>query len=83
MIAYPEDLLKAGLFLLSLINGTFECNSPTGYAQNNTVHKMNNSESGKCIYDEAFYERYAEYVRDAVSLHSPTLHEGKTIDEMQ
>ena len=83
MIAYPEDLLKAGLFLLSLINGTFLYNSPTGYAQNNTVHKMDNSESGKCIYDEAFYERYAEYVRDAVSLHSPTLHEGKTIDEMQ
>lgn len=83
MIAYPEDLLKAGLFLLSLLNGTFLYNSPTGYAQNNTVHKMNNSESGKCIYDEDFYERYAEYVRDAVSLHSPTLHEGKTIDEMQ
>ena len=122
MIAYPEDLLKVGTFLLSLINGTFEYNSPTGYAQNNTVRKMNknknsndndvddnnddvvdgdiddkdknginpkhenacnNSESIKYIYDEAFYERYAEYVRDAVSLHSPTLHEGKTIDEMQ
>lgn len=119
MIAYPEDLLKAGLFLLSLINGTFEYHSPTGCAQNNTVRKMNknsndndvddnddvvdgdiddkdkngsnpkhenacnNSESGKCIYDEAFYERYAEYVREAVSLHSPTLHEGKTVDEMQ
>ena len=97
MIAYPEDLLKVGTFLLSLINGTFECNSPTGYAQNNTVRKMNknsndndvddnnddvvdgdigdkdkngsnpkhenacnNSESIKYIYDEAFYERYAE-----------------------
>ena len=108
MIAYPEDLLKAGLFLLSLINGTFEYHSPTGFTPDNTAHKKdndsnekenengnvndnshecenacNNSESIKYIYDEAFYERYAEYVRDAVSLHSPTLHEGKTIDEMQ
>ncbi len=108
MIAYPEDLLKVGTFLLSLINGTFEYHSPTGFTPDNTAHKKdndsnekenengdvndnshecenacNNSESGKCIYDEAFYERYAEYVRDAVSLHSPTLHEGKTIDEMQ
>ena len=108
MIAYPEDLLKVGTFLLSLINGTFEYHSPTGFTPDNTAHKKdndsnekenengdvndnshecenacNNSESIKYIYDEAFYERYAEYVRDAVSLHSPTLHEGKTIDEMQ
>ena len=108
MIAYPEDLLKVGTFLLSLINGTFEYHSPTGFTPDNTANKKNNdsnekenengdvndnshecenacnnSESIKYIYDEAFYERYAEYVRDAVSLHSPTLHEGKTIDEMQ
>ena len=108
MIAYPEDLLKVGTFLLSLINGTFEYRSPTGFTPDNTDHKKdndsnekenengnvndnshecenacNNSESIKYIYDEAFYERYAEYVRDAVSLHSPTLHEGKTVDEMQ
>ena len=92
MIAYPEDLLAVGTFLLSLINGSFENGNSEGTGQNDIDHKnantfhgfgKDNSEIADNKYDKAFFERYAAYVKDAISFHSPTLHEAKTIDEMQ
>lgn len=92
MVAYPEDLLAVGTFLLSLINGSFENGYSEGTGQNDIDHKnantfhgfgKDNSEIVDNKYDKAFFERYAAYVKDAISFHSPTLHEAKTIDEMQ
>ncbi|MBR5421613.1 MAG: serine hydrolase [Lachnospiraceae bacterium] len=71
LICRPEDLLRTARFLLSLLNDSMKKDFPDvcGYADS--------------LYDRAFFIRFSQYIKDAVSFHCPTLHEGKTLDEMQ
>ena len=68
LVARPSDLLKTAQLLLSLYNGKFLKEYP---------------ELTGDKHDRIFWENYTDYIKEAMSFQSPTLHEGKTIDEMQ
>ena len=71
LVCTTKDLLLVARLLLSLYNGTWENDYPdlAGCADS--------------IYDRSFWKRYADYIREAMSYHVSTLHEGKTLDERQ
>lgn len=71
LMAYPEDLLKTAAFLMSILRSERDSCFPDvcGCADS--------------IYDSSFFKRYDRYIKDAMQYHCATLHEGKTIDEMQ
>ncbi|MBR6093890.1 MAG: beta-lactamase family protein [Lachnospiraceae bacterium] len=66
LMAYPNDLLVTGEFLISLLNNTLETDYP----------KLTGTK-----YDRAFWKKYADYVRLATSPLSATVHAGKTRSE--
>lgn len=71
MVAYPNDLLVTAKLLLSLYKGTWETDYPdlAGCADS--------------IYDRSFWERYAAYIREAMTYHTSNRHDAKTLDEGQ
>lgn len=71
LVASPRDLLSTARFLLSLYKGTWKEDFGDVLL------------SGDGAPDEAFFDRYASYVRTCMSFHASTLHEGKTLDECQ
>ncbi len=71
LVCTQADLLIIGRLLLALYNNTYEKDLPglTGCADS--------------LYDATFWKRYSEYIRDALSFHTATIHESKTTDEAQ
>jgi len=71
LVARPEDLLKLAPVLLAAYRDDPESLPPdlAGCADS--------------LYDRSFWTRYTAYLREAMTCKSPTLHAGKTIDEMQ
>ncbi len=69
LIATVDDLLNTAKLVLSLYRNTWEQDYPYLIGSADTV------------YNHAFWKRYADYIHSALSYHSPTLHEGKTVDE--
>ncbi len=70
MMAYPTDLLLTGRFLLAAYNGKLKEKYPQ------IVSGRENR-----VYDEAFFQKYEEYIKEAMSYHSSTVHNGKTRSE--
>ncbi len=70
LLCRPKDLLNLGIFLLSLLDDSYKEKYPALI-------------KNEAPYDEAFWQRYADYVKDALSFHTPTPHEAKTLDEAQ
>ena len=68
LVAKPSDLLKTARFLMALYQGDW---------------KEKYAFLFRDPYDEAFFERYAGFIRQCMSYRSPTMHEGKTFDECQ
>ena len=68
MLALPEDLMVTAEFLMALYQDTWK-------------ERYASVISGP--YDEAFFTRYRDLIRQCVSFRSATMHEGKTLDECQ
>ena len=70
MMAYPEDLLVTGKFLVSVLNGKLQEEYP---------ELMNaNADS---VYNGEFFVRFEKFLKEAMRYHSSTIHEGKTRSE--
>ena len=68
LIAKSSDLLALSLFLMALYKGTW---------REQYSHLLSPKHS------EAFFDQYASLFRQCVSYRSPTMHEGKTLEECQ
>ena len=68
MLALPEDLMVTAEFLMALYQDTW---------------KERYASVIQAPYDEAFFTRYCDLIRQCVSFRSATMHEGKTLDECQ
>jgi CubicO group peptidase (beta-lactamase class C family) len=68
LLARPEDIMVTAQFLLSLYLGDFSSRYSFLFHD---------------CYDEMFFTRYSALVKQCLSFRSPTVHEGKTLEECQ
>lgn len=82
LMAYPKDILLTGMFLLSAYRGRLKRDYPGLFLKADSekcTDSSAGSENGN--YDTGFYDRFEKYIKDAMSYHTATVHEGKTRSE--
>ncbi|MCR5294614.1 MAG: beta-lactamase family protein [Lachnospiraceae bacterium] len=71
LMARPGDLLLTAKLLLSIYKGSFREDYLPLFRKSSRRQ------------DDAFWERFAAFVKEALSFQSPTIQQGKTLDELQ
>ena len=72
MMAYPTDLLVTGKFLLAAYRQNLKECYP---------HVVTGRDGS--TYNEAFFHKYEDYIKEALSFHTSTVHNGKTRSEKE
>ncbi len=75
LVCLPKDLTAVSSFLLALLSGDFSAGK--------SLLSRYGVDLLREQYDEAFFRRFAAYMKDAVSCLVPTIAEGQTLDEQQ